>query len=44
MGGLTIHEPHSGIPTKTGLLDQYGTPLYRVTESEPIGFVMTKRE
>ncbi len=29
---------HDDEPQKTGLLDQYGRPLYRMPERNPIGF------
>lgn len=36
---LTVHEPREDEPQKTGLLDQNGTPLYRVRQAEPVGFL-----
>lgn len=33
----TVYETDE-MPRKTGLLDQYGRPLYRVPERQPIGF------
>lgn len=43
-GGLSITAdvivlPEPGKPKKTGLVDQYGQPIYRMREAVPFGFV-----
>ena len=35
--GMTVIETEKQ-PIKTGLLDAHGTPLYRVSETVPLGF------
>lgn len=35
---ITVFEPDA-TPQKTGLLDKDGTPIYRVDELDPIGFL-----
>ena len=37
----TVYEAEQK-PEKTGLLDQYGTPLYRMPEKKQIGFQIVK--
>jgi hypothetical protein len=36
---VAVVEDH--IPTRTGLLDAHGVPLYRLPESIPLGFDIT---
>lgn len=38
-----VHEPEPHAPVKIGLLDAAGTPIYRVEERQPIGFVDWRR-
>jgi len=35
----TVHEAEAEKPSKTGLLDASGTPLYRVEVMDQIGFI-----
>lgn len=39
---LTIYEAEDA-PRDTGLLDANGTPLYRMSDRQPIGFDLTTR-
>lgn len=36
---ITVHESDDG-PQDTGLLDAHGTPLFRMSDRQPIGFYM----
>ncbi|TGT72927.1 hypothetical protein EN802_13695 [bacterium M00.F.Ca.ET.159.01.1.1] len=38
-----VHEPEPIPPVKTGLLDASGTPIYRIDQRQPIGFVHWRR-